>query len=160
MKSFLNALRELRRYPSSTVALVIILGLVLVSVYAMITIPYSEAIRLWRGGEDVWYRNPRNAPPMWMNWFSSRKQPVSFSLSSTDEGEAVKTVTVNDKGNNEILVTYTFDYTYDDFPQEMIFYFTAQYAEKNPFVSVTWITPDGRETGWTRDPDWGFRRPG
>ncbi len=145
MKSFLNALRELRRYPSSTVALVIILGLVLVSVYAMITIPYSEAIRLWRGGEDVWYRNPRNAPPMWMNWFSSRKQPVSFSLSSTDEGEAVKTVTVNDKGNNEILVTYTFDYTYDDFPQEMIFYFTAQYAEKNPFVSVTWITPDGRE---------------
>ncbi|MFZ5919727.1 MAG: ABC transporter permease [Chloroflexota bacterium] len=145
MKSFQNALNELRRYPSSIAALVIILGLVLVSIYAMITIPYSEAIRLWRGGEDVWYQNPRNAPPMWMNWFNSKKQPVSFSLSSADEDEAVKTVTVNDKDNNEILVTYTFDYNYDDFPQEMIFYFTAQYAEKNPFASVTWITPDERE---------------
>jgi peptide/nickel transport system permease protein len=42
-------------------------------------------------------------------------------------------------------ITYSFDYTYDGFPQEMILYFTTKFNEKFPFVSVTWLTPDGRK---------------
>jgi len=146
MKSFLDGFRELRKYPSSMAALVIILGLVAVSIYALIAIPYDEAIRLWRGGEEVWYQNPRNAPPIWTNWFSKTKQAVSFELDSAgSDSDVTKTVTVNDKGYNEYLITYTFDYEYDDFPQGLVFYFKSAYEQKYPFASITWITPDGRE---------------
>ena len=47
--------------------------LVVTAIYAMVTIPYKEAIRLWRGGEDVWYQNPKFAPPAWINLFSKQK---------------------------------------------------------------------------------------
>ncbi len=40
---------------------------------------------------------------------------------------------------------YAFDYQYDDFPQEMIIFFTAKYDVKQPHITMKWITPDGRE---------------
>ncbi len=49
----MRTLKEITRYPSAVAGLVIILALVAVSIYALITIPYSEAIRLWRGGAEV-----------------------------------------------------------------------------------------------------------
>jgi peptide/nickel transport system permease protein len=42
-------------------------------------------------------------------------------------------------------ITYSFDYTYDGFPDEMILYFTPTIIQKFPFVSVSWLTPDGRK---------------
>jgi peptide/nickel transport system permease protein len=57
MQTIKDALREIRRYPSAIAGLFIVFLLVLVSIYAVITIPYREAITLWRGGEGTW-RNP------------------------------------------------------------------------------------------------------
>jgi peptide/nickel transport system permease protein len=54
-----------------------------------------------------------------------------------------------------VTFTYTFDYSYDEFPQEMAFYFDAEFVDKQPFASVQWITPDGREI---RIVDLGIRR--
>ncbi len=36
-------------------------------------------------------------------------------------------------------------FTYDDYPQEMFLYFTTKYIQKQPFVSILWLTPDGRK---------------
>lgn len=117
--------------------------LVLTAGYAMIKIPYGEAIRLWRGGEDVWYKNPKFAPPAWFNLFRSQKLPVSFSASTLD-GTITKVVTPGAQGTSTIHITYSFDFQYDEYPQEMFLYFTSQYAQKQPFVSISWLTPDGR----------------
>jgi peptide/nickel transport system permease protein len=144
MNAFKNSLRELLRYPSAIVGLLVILVLVFTAAYALVTIPYDEAIRLWRGGEDVWYQNPKFAPPAWFNLFSKTKLPESFAVSSKD-GKMNKVVTVGEQNTSRIDITYTFDYSFDTFPQEMIIYFTANYAEKLPFVSILWQTPDGRE---------------
>lgn len=38
-----------------------------------------------------------------------------------------------------------FDYDYADFPTEVILYLEGEFLEKRPFISLTWITPDGRE---------------
>jgi peptide/nickel transport system permease protein len=78
MKELRRSFRELLRYPSAIVSLVLILMMVALSVYAMVSIPYNEAIRLWRGSEEDWYKYPRQAAPIWMNAFSDKKQPVSF----------------------------------------------------------------------------------
>lgn len=144
MTAFKNSFRELLRYPSAILGMVIILFLLAVSVYALVTIPYSEAIRLWRGGEDVWYQNPKYAAPGWFNYFSNEKQPVSFAVKTTD-GSMTKTTTPSSDPNiSTVNITYAFDYAYDGVPQELMIYFTGQYEEKFPFVSVSWITPDGR----------------
>lgn len=55
-----------------------------------------------------------------------------------------KTVTANGKDVSTTNVTYTFDYSYDGFPQEMTLYFNTKFVNKLPFASIVWITPDNR----------------
>lgn len=144
MSNLRSSFREILRYPSAIVGLVIIALLVVVAGYAVIKIPYNDAIRLWRGGEDVWYQNPKFAPPAWFNFFTAKKLPVSFDV-KTSNGSMVKTVTPGAQGTSTIQINYTFDYQYDSYPQEMLLYFTPKYAAKQPFVSLAWLTPDGRK---------------
>ncbi len=139
-----SSFRELRHYPSAIFGLLVILMLVSVAAYALITIPYKTAITLWRGGEAVWYQNPKFAPPAWFNFFSSKKLPVSFAVSSADGGMTKTVIAKSAEISNEDI-TYSFDYNYDEAPQEIILYFTSQFAVKKPFASVTLVTPDGRE---------------
>ncbi|MEW6284615.1 MAG: ABC transporter permease [Chloroflexota bacterium] len=144
MKAFLSTFKEIGRYPSAIAGLVIIGILIIISIYALVTIPYDEAVRLWRGGEDIWYANPKTAPPAWFNFFSRKKQPVTLTISSA-RGEAEKEVVPGSADTTDINLTYTFDYQYDDFPTELTFYFTSKFVSKQPFVAIRWITPDGRE---------------
>lgn len=144
MNTLKNSFREILRYPSAIAGLVVIGLLVFVAIYAMVKIPYQEAIRLWRGGEEVWYQNPKYAPPAWSNYFSKKKLPVSFAVGTVD-GTMAKVVTPGEQNTGRVDITYSFDYSYDGYPQEMILYFTAKYAEKLPFISALWVTPDGRE---------------
>jgi peptide/nickel transport system permease protein len=144
MTKLKDAFRALLRFPSAVLGLLIILFLLGVAAYALITIPYSEAVRLWRGGEEVWYKNPKYAAPSWYNFFTTKKQPLSFAV-DTEDGSMSKTVTSNDPNISTVDITYSFNYTYDGFPDEMILYFTPTIIQKFPFVSVSWLTPDGRK---------------
>lgn len=143
MNTSRNSFQKLLQYPSAIAGLFVVLVLVAVAIYTMITIPYSEAIRLWRGGEDVWYQNPRFAPPAWINYFSSKKHSESFTVNTMD-GKISKTITPGNGGTATIEMNYPFEYSYDDFPQEMLFYFTSTFKEKQPFVSIELLTPDDR----------------
>ncbi len=143
MNRLRNLFKELKRYPSAVFGLVIITALFAVAVYAIVSIPYEQAIYLWRGGEQVWYQNPKNAAPVWFNWFSSTKRPETLILDSR-AGDAVREVTERETGRN-ITLTFTFDYAYDDFPQELILYYHNTYEAKEPFATVYFYTPDGRE---------------
>jgi len=144
MTRLLRNLREIGQYPSAVVGLFIIFGLVLVSIITLITIPYEEAIRLWRGGEDIWYNTPKTASPKWVNWFREEKLPETLSFSTAD-GDVEKTYEVIGEDTTEISWVYTFDYEYDLFPDELSIFFNAQFKEKRPHVELTWVTPDQRE---------------
>jgi peptide/nickel transport system permease protein len=143
MKSFRNSLNSLLRYPSAIAGLLVVFLLVAVAVYTMVTIPYSEAISLWRGGEDVWYQNPRFAAPAWFNYFSSKKYSESFAVDTSD-GQMAKEVTAGDGSVSTILMSHEFDFSYDFYPQEMLLYLTSTFQEKQPFVSIELLTPDDR----------------
>jgi peptide/nickel transport system permease protein len=143
MKALQRTFRELLRYPSAVIGLAIIAGLLIMSIYAMVSIPYQEALRLWRGGEGVWYKNPKLAAPEWTNLFRKDKLPKSIYLSSLD-GSASKEVTTDAKGNKKIAFTYTFDYPYAAFPQELVLFFTSKFSAKKPYAAITWITPEGK----------------
>ena len=44
--------------------------------------------------------------------------------------------------------SYTFDFSFDYYPQDMILYFTSKYKEKQPFISS-----GVANAGWQEDPD-------
>ena len=143
MTQFFQQLKQLQRYPSAVIGLVIIAGLAILSIYTVITIPYPEAIRLWRGGEDVWSDHPKNAAPAWKNWFTAEDLPATVILDSAEMPEIKSREMVGEQ--EEVNFSFEFDYDYDTFPPELILFFDAEYDDKQPFVSMTWHTPDGRE---------------
>jgi peptide/nickel transport system permease protein len=144
MNTIKRSLHEILRYPSAIIGSVVVLLLVATAIYTLITIPYQRAIMLWRGGEDIWYKNPKFAPPEWVNFFSAKKLPGSFDVKTSDRTMA-KLVTRGSQESATIVMTYGFDFASDAFPQEMMLYFNAKYDQKQPFVAITWITPDGRK---------------
>jgi len=144
MKWLRQTFTDIKQYPSAVGGVIIIALLVALAIYTVIAIPYSEAIRLWRGGEDVWGDNPRLAPPAWTNLFRSKKLPETIVL--TPDGENVtKSTSVISEDMYDVTLEYTFDYPYDDFPQSITFFFTTQYEARAPHLSISWITPDGRK---------------
>jgi peptide/nickel transport system permease protein len=138
-----NIITELKRYPSAIIGLAIIGVLLILSVYALVSMPYQQAVLLWRGGEGIWYRNPKYAGPSWTNIFRKEKLAESFHM-STKDGTAPKTVIPGEKMDNTVI-TYTFDYQADDYPSDIAIYFTTVYTTKQPFVAMYWLTPDGRK---------------
>jgi peptide/nickel transport system permease protein len=155
LKTLKSTFREIRRYPSAVVGTVIIFLMICMAIYAMIAIPYQKAITMWRGGEDVWYMNPKFAKPAWTNWFTAKKEPVSFAVDTTS-GTLKKEVTELSAKSKQIKVTYTFDFQADSYPQDLMLYFTNTYTTKMPFETITLITPSGEkikiaQTGVTKD---------
>lgn len=148
-----STLREVARYPSAIVGLVIILALVGTAIYAVVTIPYDEAVTLWRThstdqGKSTRYRNPKNAVPAWINLFRKEKLPETLVM-TTHDGLVPKTREAVAEDMTDITFSFPYDYAYDAFPDELsIFFdsqFDSQFDEKKPHLSLTWRTPDGRE---------------
>src|SRR5215207_7931329 len=135
MNNLKSSFKNLLYYPSAVVGILVVFLLVFTAVYAMVKIPYREAIRLWRGGEEVWYQNPKLAPPAWINYFSSKKFAESFAVRTSDETMS-KEVTPGAEGTSTLSASYTFDFSSDYYPQEIILYLTSKYQEKQPFISA------------------------
>lgn len=142
MKTLAKNFRELIKYPSAVLGLLLVLGLVAISIYTMIKIPYNDAIILWRGGEDQWYRNPKYALPKWVNFFRKEKLPETIALSTADHPE-LKTIDLNEDGSAIITMEIPFNYDSNMLPVDMLIGFRSKFNEKAPFVSVSWIKPDG-----------------
>jgi peptide/nickel transport system permease protein len=124
--------------------MLVVFLLVFTAIYAMVKIPYKEAIRLWRGGEDVWYQNPKFAPPAWINLFSRSKYSESFAVKTSD-GTMTKEVTPGAEGTSTMTISYPYDFSYDYYPQDLILYLTSTFQEKQPFISVEWLKPNGEK---------------
>jgi peptide/nickel transport system permease protein len=142
MSALREALKELTRYPSAMVGLAIIASLIALAIYTVIAIPYSEGMRLWRGGEDIWIDNPRNARPSWVNFFSKERLPKTIVVSA-QEGRA-NAARPLPGGIRSLEISLPFDYPYDAFPSEINLFLKANFKERRPYVSLFWLTPDGR----------------
>jgi peptide/nickel transport system permease protein len=144
MKRFKSTLREILSYPTAIFGGFIVLTLIVAAIVVVVKIPYQQAIDTWRGGEAVVGRNPRTVPPKWFNWF--REDKLVETMIFNEESEAATITEETTKGGTLIrTIVYSFDFAYNNFPTELTLYFTAEYEEKQPFVSLKWITPDGTE---------------
>lgn len=144
MKKIASFFQQIRSYPSAVIGMIIIGLLLAISIITPIVIPYSEATRLWRGGENVWRENPTFAWPLWYNWFTDRDLPATIAFRSVD-GDGERSEQRLSESTREVLFVYEFEFPYDEFPPELILFSSAQYVSKQPHVELTWFTPDGRD---------------
>jgi len=142
MQNWLVRLKGLRRYPTLVAGLLFITFFIGLSIYAVTAVPYDEAIRLWRGGPGVWEDTPRNAGPVWFDFFTEGRTPRTIVIRSGDTG----TITEEAVGDGMKLaeIVLPFQYDYDGFPAELRLYSEAQYQGSREPATVSWQTPDGR----------------
>lgn len=143
MNSVLKRWAEIRRYPSAIAGMMIILALVALSVYTVFAIPYRQAIQLWRGGENLWIENPRNAAPAWFNLFPGINLPTTMVIES--QGSPERKAALDLDGLKEVRIELPVSFTFDGFPKEISLFLSARYQTADPYITATWITPDGRE---------------
>ena len=142
-----NGLRALWRYPSAVVGLIILVLLFGGSLYAVIALPYQEIGANWfTPGPDETRYVPRLALPEWVNWLNGHDLPETLVLNSreVEQGSVSKVVERTPGEVTEVTITFTFDFPYEGFPQDMYLTFDAPYERKMPFALFTWLTPDGR----------------
>ena len=145
MRRLLTSLKGLKRYPSLIAGIVLIFMFVVVSIYTVIAIPYSEAVRVWSDhGERV--DNPELARPIWFDWFTSDRLPRTMVPRLADEGATLTEVSLGD-GMKRVEVVLPFEYAYDGFPSElqMSMMWSLEPDAPRPLVSVYWRNPDGEQ---------------
>ena len=125
--------------------LLLILLFVVLSIYTVIALPYSEAILLWRGGPGVWDENPRTAAPIWFDLFHRDK--LSRTIVVPFEA-AIKTEEPIDDGMKRVEISLPLKYDYDRFATEVKLF--TRTTSITP-VTVSWQTPDGRTILVTED---------
>jgi peptide/nickel transport system permease protein len=139
MYSWGEVLAQLRRYPSALAGLAIIAALVALSLYAVIAIPYGQALELWRGGE-AWRFNPVNARPLWVDRLLGGDLPRTIIVSSRE----VQPVEERFAGGRRLQVPLAFAYDSSAFPSEVNMFLTVPRSEQPVFVRMVWQMPDGR----------------
>jgi peptide/nickel transport system permease protein len=140
---FKGTLRELLTYKSGIFGLIFLLLLVVISIYAVAVIPYSDAIALWRGQEGVNLENPRNAQPSWIVYFG-KNLPETIKLDSSQENAVGVTKIVTPVPGSDIKLfklKCSFEYDYDAFPSEVNIFFSAKFNESAPLLKIYWEKP-------------------
>jgi len=138
--------KQLFTYKSALIGLLIILGLIIVSIYTIIALPYDTAVELWRAGEKYWLDNPRNALPSWANIFSSKKLPETITLTSEKPKTGVSKAIIPAIGKVSVIrIEFSFNYEYDDFPSELNLFFKAKFNTSSPHLTIHWVKPNGED---------------
>jgi peptide/nickel transport system permease protein len=142
---FKQAFREVLRHPSAVAGLAMVAVLVIGSLYAVIALPYAEIGEQCRTADLTGKAYvPKNVPAMWTNWFRKHDSPSTVVYASRD-GTIEKTVQPLENGTYEIKFALDLEYPHSGFAQDMLLYIESSYPKKRPHLSITWITPDGRE---------------
>jgi peptide/nickel transport system permease protein len=137
-------IQELRAYPSAIFGLLVILILVAGSIYAVLALPYAQyGLDFDKNRAQGHNLTPRLAAPFWFNYFSGTPRLSTLILDEHSQAAKV-TVRTGENGWLEKTTTFKLDYAYGDFPSDVFLYLEPDYADKFPFVSMIWTTPDGR----------------
>jgi peptide/nickel transport system permease protein len=139
MRGWSAWLSPLARYPSAVVGLIIIAILIGTAALTVISIPYGQALELWRGGE-AWRMHPVNASPAWVDTLTGANRPRTRVVSS-DEARIEEEVF---PGGKRLRMELPFVFDHAGFPSELNLFLNTHYDGRQPFVRMTWEMPDGR----------------
>ncbi len=110
----------------------ILLGLVIISLTAAITIPI-DTFKQWNNPSN-WISYPKTSMPVWLNYFVADKIPEHMVMENPSiiiKNDAISVASYN----------FSIDYPYDDFPNDFIYEFSAEYSG-SPLLQISVIKPD------------------
>jgi len=144
LRRWTQPLRELASTPSAMIGLLIILGFLGITVYVPFALPLDEALKLWDKENPIWRDNPKQAAPVWVNFFRKDDLPESIFMNSS-ASPAVKEVQAVDDQVSQITISFPIDYPYRGLPQSFSLRLSPEFTKKYPYAALSWFTPDGRE---------------
>jgi peptide/nickel transport system permease protein len=112
----------------------ILVMLFVLSVIAVTTIP-AETFKEWNNPSS-WITYPKSSQPAWVNYLSSEKIP---------EHRILKNPQTSSQTTGEISIIsqyFAIDYSYDGFPSDFIFEYSAKYSGA-PLLQMSVTRPDG-----------------
>jgi peptide/nickel transport system permease protein len=118
---------------SGRAGLTLLIILTVVSLYTLITVPIPEVSARWNDPQ-YWADYPKNAPPSWVNLFSSRKLLETIVFQE-------RNIEIVGKGRAaEFLVNYE----YDAFPTHISLIVSGlKYTSRAPVLTLSVVRPDG-----------------
>jgi peptide/nickel transport system permease protein len=130
--------KEFKRSKSGIAGLAILLGLFLITIYAIVSIPLTSFTQ-WNN-PNFWIDRPQSAMPVWINLLGL-KVPEHLTMTSKDAD-------ITDIIENGVRIethSYELDFDYDTFPSDFMVTYSAGYGDIQPAVQVDVIRPDGNE---------------
>lgn len=142
-----GTIKELLSYRAGLIGITLLALLLITSIYAIVAIPYNEAIRMWRGQEAMWIDNPRTAAPEWVEIFVGKRLPRTIRLDSRlqQTGVSKSTIEIPAMEMRKVIITYRFRYDYDELPSEFNVFLFSNYTGSAPYVRIVLRKPSGEE---------------
>jgi peptide/nickel transport system permease protein len=130
--------KEFKRSKSGIAGLAILLGLLLITVYAVVSIPLTSFTQ-WNN-PNFWIDRPQSAMPVWINLLGLK---VPEHLTITSENADITDIVEN--GVRIETHSYELNFDYDSFPSDFMVTYSAGYGDIQPAVQVDVVRPDGNE---------------
>ena len=130
-------LKEFRRSKSGITGVAILLGLILMTIYAAIAVPL-ESYRQWNN-PNFWIDTPKAAAPAWTNLLGPKlpehivMNAKDAAVSSSMEG-AMRTVTYS----------FNVNFDYNSYPSDFMMPYSAKYGSTQPALQIDVLRPDGK----------------
>lgn len=134
-KFLLEFWNEYKKVKYGLFGLIIIIIFIFMIIFEKYITDFPEAGKNWRNIE-YWQNNPKNAKPVWVNWFSKEKYPESKNINQYE-------IEKNKTERSEII-DYTFEYNFNEdyFPEDI----KINYEIKGKAIlTFSILRPDGEE---------------
>jgi peptide/nickel transport system permease protein len=128
--------KEFKRSRSGLTGVAILLGLILMTLYAVTAFPLNSFTQ-WNN-PSFWIDLPKSAAPVWLNLIGP-KLPEHMILTSDDA------VTSVGEDNDVRIVNYSYsvNYNYDSYPNDLMMMYAASYGTTQPALQIDVLRPDG-----------------
>jgi peptide/nickel transport system permease protein len=132
-----SVIRKLTHSRSGIAGAVILLFLILITLYAVFSIPL-DSFKQWNN-PGYWIEYPKAAAPAWTN--IGMKLPEHIIRNS----DQALVSSVHENGINVVTHTYTIEYNYDSYPTDFMVAYEVKYGQIPPVVQIDIIRPDGKD---------------
>jgi peptide/nickel transport system permease protein len=133
-----DIVREFRRSKGGLAGVAILLGLIMVTIYAVAAIPL-ESFGQWNN-PNFWIDLPKAAAPAWTNVLGS-KMPEHIVLTAKDAAVSSST----EGGIHTVTHSYTVNFNFDSYPSDFMLLYSARYGSTQPVLQIDVLRPDGNE---------------
>ena len=127
-----------KRSKSGLAGVAILLGLILITIYAVTTIPL-ESFTQWNN-PNFWINQPQSAMPVWVN-ILGLNLPEHLIMTAKDADKS----NIIEDGVRIESHSYKFNFNYDSYPSDFMVMYSAKYGSIQPAVQIDVIRPDGNE---------------